>query len=551
MENKFLKQYYSIFIKPHLWKQIKSLAYLLIFTAAAVISPLIIKYIIDIGIGEKRLDLLYYLLLALFLDGIVMIIFYYLNTMECLKIGQSVVLNLKKLAFNNISNYNSKFFSKYKSSEIMYILGNEVESAKEIGVTMFSQLLINVSKVIGFLVILFNLSYQITISYTILIVAFTFLQKRFGKVVKDRFRKLNAENGELYSIIQEYVSKAQAIITFNVADFFLKRYESKQQQYFKKEYDYRLTNVFNQLIVVIVSVIGYMIVFGLGGVYVAKNIITIGSLFSINIYVQRLYESITGASNCYIEFQKMKVNMQRIFSIIDDENRVAYGDVKKDICGNIQLKEFGLSFDDLTLFKDYNLSIKQGDKVAFLGDNGSGKTSLINTLLRTVPYSGGNILIDGEKIENYNSEAFRSSVVGVSQKTFIFSGTIKENIIFSNTDVNEDQIYEVLKKVLLYEDVLKMKDGLNTVIGEKGIALSGGQAQKIALARLFFINPSVIILDEPTSALDAKAEEIVCDNIFNHFKKNTIIFITHRKYVLKYATKIVNLTPDLAFEECI
>lgn len=238
-----------------------------------------------------------------------------------------------------------------------------------------------------------------------------------------------------------------------------------------------------------------------------------------------------------MEIKKTQVSLKRIFNLLENnEETILNGNYYIDkINGKIEFINVSLRYSRDRIIKNINLSINKGEKVAILGANGIGKTSIVRLLLRTHKYSG-EIRIDQNNIENYKLECLKKDILFINQKPFIFNGTIKDNILLGSKEIKEDELNKVLEKVLFLDDVNKMSNGINTYVGEKGVLLSGGQMQKIALARMFVFNPSILILDEPTAALDIDAEEIICANIFEHFKDTTIIIITHRKEILKYCS---------------
>ena len=302
----------------------------------------------------------------------------------------------------------------------------------------------------------------------------------------------------------------------------------------------------SQLLVVMINVFGYLIVFGVGGMLVIANKMTIGILFVIYTYIQRLHETLNSVSNCYVQFSKMKANYEKIYKLISVKEIISEGEKELETIVSINFENLFLKLGDTLLFENFNYNILRGEKIAILGNNGTGKTTLIRILMRFLYADSGQVLVNGKQIESYKLTGYRNKIMALSQEPLVINASIRENLTFDEK-INDDYLYDVLKQVMLLDDIENMEEGIETIVGEKGIALSSGQRQKLALARIFIFYPEVLILDEPTSALDLEAEEKICERIFNRYEDRTVIFISHREEIVKYATKKIDLNEKICF----
>ena len=373
-----------------------------------------------------------------------------------------------------------------------------------------------------------------------------FVQKKVVKLVKIRYRKFNDCNAAVYNRLHEFIKNIEAITFLERSKYFTHKFDKIQKESFREEFNYYRFNMLSQLLVVMINVFGYLIVFGVGGMLVIANKMTIGILFVIYTYIQRLHETLNSVSNCYVQFSKMKANYEKIYKLISVKEIISEGEKELETIVSINFENLFLKLGDTLLFENFNYNILRGEKIAILGNNGTGKTTLIRILMRFLYADSGQVLVNGKQIESYKLTGYRNKIMALSQEPLVINASIRENLTFDEK-INDDYLYDVLKQVMLLDDIENMEEGIETIVGEKGIALSSGQRQKLALARIFIFYPEVLILDEPTSALDLEAEEKICERIFNRYEDRTVIFISHREEIVKYATKKIDLNEKICF----
>ena len=292
---------------------------------------------------------------------------------------------------------------------------------------------------------------------------------------------------------------------------------------------------------VIVSV-GIAAAIGYGSHLIMTNQITAGNFVSFITALILLYTPVKNIGNNLNAVQFSFFSIERIFEVLDSVPAI------RDKENAIQMKREHTSIQfnnvnfeylkDVPVLKNINLSIKLGETIALVGNSGGGKTTIVNLLPRFYDIKSGSITIDGIDIRDYTLASLRQNIAVVFQDNFLFSGTIRENILLGNQNATEEQVLKAVKMAYLDEFIVTLKAGLDTQIGERGILLSGGQKQRVAIARAFLKDAPIIILDEATSALDNKAEAIVQKAIENLMKDKTVFVIAHRLSTVKNADKI-------------
>lgn len=542
-KNNYIIMYFNKVIKTFLFDQIVAFICLFIYSISNIIFPYLLKLIIDDGIGKNDLRKFVIYSIAMIINIGIMLLFRYLQRKKFLKLGQKIIFKTKESIIERLKMYSMKFFNKYQTGEILSILENDVIKIQDLATTMISDFLVNIVTATGLIIILFSMNMEIALVSILLVTIYVFIQKKYGKHIQNRAIEVSEERGNLYSNTQEFISKINEIRMVNGEKFFYEKYRDKQNHFLKKERKFVMTRIESSVLGMLISRLGLIFVICFGGYKVLNGKMTVGTLFSLTMYIQRIYSPIISLARLYMDIKESKASLERVFKLLKSNEVIKDGsvDFNKQLDGDIEFNNVYFRYDDNVILKNINFKIKNKQKVALLGKNGSGKTSIIRLLLRLwEPYSGS-ILLDGRNIDEYKLEYLRKNILCIGQEPYIFTGTIKENILLFNDNVSEEQVDMVLEKVCLKEDVDNMVDGLETIVGDKGITLSGGQAQKIALARAFFMDSSIIIFDEPTSALDIKAEEIICKNLFEYFEDRTIIVITHRETILKYCDDVYKI----------
>ena len=292
-----------------------------------------------------------------------------------------------------------------------------------------------------------------------------------------------------------------------------------------------------------IMTLGSLMVWGLGGGQVIQGKLSFGELMSFVGYLSLLYAPVNFMVKTFDWFTSCMNSAQRIFEVIDTvthikeiENPVNL----KKIEGNIELKNVSFSYEaNRTILKNVSFKVKKGEMIGLVGHSGAGKSTITNIITRLYDVNDGEVLIDGVNVKNLSIESLRSNIGMVLQDTFLFSGSIAENISYGRPDATIDEIIEAAKKAQAHEFIVNLPDGYETEIGSRGFDLSGGEKQRISIARAILMNPSILIFDEATSSLDTKTEQKIQQAMNELVKGRTTIAIAHRLSTLKNADRLV------------
>jgi ATP-binding cassette subfamily B protein len=275
---------------------------------------------------------------------------------------------------------------------------------------------------------------------------------------------------------------------------------------------------------------------------VMEGDLTVGAVVTIISLLGKAYEPIAIFNVEYVDYKlnKITVNKYLEFLNVKDDDALENGKLIKKLNGRIELKNISFGYDDNQVINDLSLAIDPGTSIALVGESGSGKSTIIKLLMGLIKPDDGKVLVDGIDLGKVSLNSYYDHVAYVSQEVPIFDGTLRENLVFDK-NVSDEEIIEVLKLVSLEQFYLKLQNGLDTELGEKGIKLSGGEKQRVALARLFFEDTKIIILDEATSALDNITEKKVMNSIFEKLSNRTVIMIAHRLESIKDVDEVLVL----------
>lgn len=286
------------------------------------------------------------------------------------------------------------------------------------------------------------------------------------------------------------------------------------------------------------------------GYAVLKSNLSVGAVVTVISLLGKAYEPIAIFNVEYVDYKLNKITVNKYIELLDikDDGALNNGFKLKKLNGNIEFKNVSFSYNNKNVINNISLRINKNSSIALVGESGSGKSTIIKLIMGLIKYNEGNILIDDKELSELNLNTFYDNVTYISQEAPIFDGTLRENLIFDKK-ISDEKIIKVLDLVCLDKFYEKLDDGLDTELGEKGIRISGGERQRVALARLFFDDSKIIILDEATSAMDNITEKLVMKNIVKQLNNKTLIVIAHRLETIKDVDKIYVLSDGIIQEE--
>ena len=463
----------------------------------------------------------------------------YLNTW----VAQKITIGVKRKLYEKLLSMDTSYFDTHNSGEILFRYSNDAENASNGLVDNLKQFLSKTFSSISLICVLIYNSWQLAFIAVAVLLIFIYPMKVVRKKMKDILAKTVGNLSYVVTIYNETFAGNRTIRSFTLEETFKKRFHEVTDMTFALAMKMvKNTNWLSPLMHIIMS-IGVALVIGCGSYLIVSGKITSGNFVAFVAALMMLYTPLKSVGNNYVSIQNSFLAIDRIFEILDLQPNLKDKPEAKDLT---EVRK-GITFENVsfgynpqrTVLNNINLEIPRGQTCALVGNSGGGKTTISSLIPRLYEIQSGSIKIDGTDIRDFSQNSLRKQIAMVFQDNFLFSGTIKENILLGNPNINDEEIWSALKSACLYDFVKGLTDGINTQIGERGILLSGGQKQRLAIARAFVKNAPIVILDEATSALDTKSEKVVQEALDNLMKNRTVIVIAHRLSTIRNADKIV------------
>ena len=463
-------------------------------------------------------------------------------------IGNSmrVDYDLRKDFFWKLTSLSQNFFNTHKTGDLMSLATNDINAVRMTlgqGIIMFIDstflLILNLVMMIKTTNVLFASKVLFTIPLIILIVM------RFGGVIHSRFKAVQAQYGKITDRAQENFSGIRIIKAFGQEEENAKLFREDNQDYYNKNIELaKLQSFFNPFIHVL-SNISYMLLLFFGAKEVMAGTMLLGDFIAFNAYLGLMMWPARALGMVIVFMQRGAASMDRLTNIFRTEPEIVdrEGAIELDeIKGNIEFKNVSFKYAPELPYalKDISFKIEPGKTLAILGRTGSGKSSIVNVLLRLYDINEGEILVDGHEVKDVTLNSLRENISYVPQDDFLFSKTVKENIEFHYEHEFDDEKIEKYAKIAgVYDDIIEFKDGFDTILGERGVTLSGGQKQRVSIARALAKEKNVLIMDDSLSAVDTQTEEEILKNLSTDEADVSKIIISHRVSTIKDADEIL------------
>lgn len=531
------------FVKPYMFRAVLAILISIPIGALDSVIALALKPYMDIVLVDKSAQSPAYIpfLIIAFtsIQGGLNYAATYLNTW----VGTKITHDLKRALFKKLLSLETSFFDNNDSGLVIQRFSSDCDTACTGLLDNLKTFVSRFFSSLSLIVVLIYNSWQLSIiAIAVLIFALMPLSS-----VKRRIKKSIARNVEettkIYTNYNETHNGSRTIASYNLQSYIYKKFDSTLINIFKLTMKVvQKTGWMTPLMHVIVSA-GIGAVIWYGSTLIVEGKISAGNFVSFITALILLYTPIKSIGKSFNNVQISFLAIERIMDILSIKPKVencknprTLRHVKKEI----EFRDVCFEYNkDVPVLKNINLKVHAGSNIAIVGNSGGGKTTLINLLPRFYDVTSGKILIDGTDIRQYSLESLRNNIAVVFQDNFLFSGTIKDNILFGKPDATDEEINEVLRLVYLDTFVAGLEHGINSEIGERGTMLSGGQKQRLAIARALIKDAPIVILDEATSALDNKSEAVVQKAIENLMKNRTVFVIAHRLSTIKNAEQII------------
>ena len=473
----------------------------------------------------------------------------YMNTW----VGQKITQGVKRKLYAKLLSMDTSYFDTNNSGTVLFRYSNDAETASTGLIDNLKKFLSKTFSSVSLVCVLIYNSWQLAIIAVAVLGFFLPLMNKVRKKMKEILARTVGNLSYVITIYNETFAGNKTIRSFTLEETFQDRFKTATDLTFALAMKMvKGTNWLSPVMHILMS-IGIALVIGCGGYLIVHGKITSGNFVAFIAALMMLYSPLKGVGNNYVAIQNSFLAIDRIFDILDLEPNIKDHPDAKELT-EVRKK---ITFDHVhfeyvkgrEVLHDINLEIPVGSTIALVGNSGGGKTTVSSLLPRLYDIHKGSIKIDGTDIKNISQKSLRQQIAMVFQDNFLFSGTIRENILLGNGNASEEVIWAALKNACLDQFVKELPKGLDTEIGERGILLSGGQKQRLAIARAFVKNAPIVILDEATSALDNKSERVVQEALDNLMKNRTVIVIAHRLSTIQNADKIVVVNDGQIAEE--
>jgi ATP-binding cassette, subfamily B, multidrug efflux pump len=538
--------------------KMKGLLYLVILmvivsSAASLLGPFMVGRAIDDFIVTKDASGIIVLLACLVIVYILHSASVWFQNYWMIGVAQDTVYRLRKDLFHRLHLLSIPFFDKRKHGELMSRVTNDIDNVSNTLNSSFIQIISSVLTLAGTAVVMLWLSPLLTlITLTIvplMVLGMKWITKRTGPL----FRQYQHNIGELNGYIEETISGHSIIKTFSREETAIDEFQGKNKKlraaaYWADTYSGFIPKLMNML-----NNLSFAVIAGVGGILALNGMVTIGVIVIFAEYARQFTRPLNELANQYNTLLSAIAGAERVFQVIDEEEEARDEENAEEIHslrGKIEFQNVHFSYgqDDSTL-QDVSFCISPGETVALVGPTGAGKTTITNLLSRFYDHNQGRILIDGRDIETITRKSLRRQLGFVLQDSFLFQGTIMENIRYGRLHASDTEVMEAAKLANAHSFIEKMPKGYNTVLRNDGSGISQGQKQLLSIARAILSDPSILILDEATSSIDTITEMKIQDALKNLMKDRTSVVVAHRLNTIRQADQILVLDQGRIIEK--
>ncbi|MFC0214776.1 ABC transporter ATP-binding protein [Paenibacillus chartarius] len=536
----------ATYMKPYLKQIIPIIGTMMVIGAAAKLSvPFIIKHAIDDAIGGSNVALLYQLVglvIGVFLIQWAANVFRikYTNT-----IGQKIIYDIRHQLFSNIQRLSFHFFDKRPAGSVLVRVTNYVNSLQDLFTNGVVNLMIDIVQLTGIVAILLYWNFKLGLAVVITVPLMFIVSGQLRKRIRRAWQTVQMKQSRINSHLNEAIQGIKVTQAYTQEKANMSYFDGLNQDN-KKQWD--RASALNQSLGPIIEVtgaIGYCILFWYGATLIQAGEISVGLLVAFATYIGYFWEPINRMGQMYAQLLVAMASAERIFEFIDEQPSVKElprAATLPPIQGAVSFESIVFEYEKgRPALRGISLDVAPGQSIALVGHTGSGKSTIINLLCRFYDPTEGRVLIDGHDIRGVTLQSLRSQVGIVLQDTFIFSGSIRDNIRFGRLDATDEDVERAAKAVHAHDFIMKLPNGYDTEVQERGSVLSMGQRQLLSFARALLADPRVLILDEATASIDTETELRIQEALKTLLQGRTSFIIAHRLSTIRHADNIVVL----------
>jgi ATP-binding cassette subfamily B protein/subfamily B ATP-binding cassette protein MsbA len=533
------------FVKPYTSQMLISLVFMIIVTAAGVAGPYFVKLAIDEGIGKKDLNALENIAIAYFVVAGIQLVTNFFRVRIMSRVGQHILYDVRTVMFDHLQKLSLSFYNRYSVGRVITRVINDVGTLREFITWAVLAIVRNSLAIVGTLIAMVSLNFRlslITLAVVPIMVLATIL---YRNVARRNYRKVRSAVSWTNSVLAENVNGVRVVQAFSRQAHNYQNFKEYVNRYFlETSVDAaKVASAFTPVVDVLGAIATALVVY-IGGTAVLGENITAGVLIAFVLYIDRLFDPIRDLSRRFDTLQSTMAGGERILELLDTQVEVQDAEdalEMKPIIGEVRFENVSFHYsDDPTLvLNQIDIHVNAGQTVALVGETGAGKTTIVKLLTRFHDPTSGCVRVDGVDLRTVTQASLRRQMGMVLQDPFLFTGTVKENILFGRLDASEDDVIRAAQAVGAHDFIMALKNGYETAVEEGGATLSVGQRQLISFARALLADPRILILDEATSSVDTQTEQIIQRALATLLNGRTSFVIAHRLSTITSADKIV------------
>jgi ATP-binding cassette subfamily B protein/subfamily B ATP-binding cassette protein MsbA len=533
------------FVKPYAGQMLVALFFMILVTTASVSGPYFVKLAIDNGITAKDPVALKKIVLIFFAVSVVQLGVNYLRVRIMSRVGQHVLYDVRTAMFNHLQKLSLGFYNRYSVGRVITRVINDVGTLREFITWAVLAIVRNLLGIVGTIIAMLALNLKLSLLTFTVLPIMVLATIAFRNIARKNYRKVRAAVSWANSVLAENVNGVRVVQAFSRQEHNYLNFQNYVNRYFyETSLDAaKVASVYTPVVDVLGAMATAMVVY-VGGTAVLGESITPGVLIAFVLYVDRFFEPIRDLSRRFDTLQSTMAGGERILALLDTEIEVRDAENAKEmgaVIGGVRFENVSFHYsDDPTLvLNQINLDVDAGETVAFVGETGAGKTTIVKLLTRFHDPTDGCVRVDGVDLRTVTQQSLRKQMGMVLQDPFLFNGSVKENILFGRLNASDKDVIAAAKAVGAHEFIENLKNGYETSVEEGGVLLSVGQRQLISFARALLADPRILILDEATSSVDIQTEQIIQAALAKLLKGRTSFVIAHRLSTITNADRIV------------
>ncbi len=538
-----------VYLRPELVPLIIAMLISVFTTALALVPPMLTRSLVDDILPNQKRELLLYVSLALVFLNILLHVAGGVRGYMLRISGHKIVARIRCEVYEKAQHLPMRFYDKTSTGSVVNRISGDTGTIQQFMLRITQDVVVQAFKLVGIVIVMLTINWRLTL-YSLVPVPIVVIGSRiFRKKIAPYYRRIWRRGAAVTSTLTDTIPGIRVIKSFTNEDNSVKRFEKTVEEW--RVNDAEAGKILTVYPVVINSLIslGSVVIWALGGNLVIDSIetgtvgtISVGLLVSFITYASMFYEPVNFFANLSDSTQNALASAERLMDILDAEPEHDFGKGNTDVNmgGRIEFKHVNFSFDrSKKVLKDINLVIEPGDIVGIVGTTGSGKSTLINLLLRYYDHYEGQITVDGVDIRDIDMQYYRSRIGYVQQEPMMFHDTIYNNIAYGDDSFSVDEVINAADIANAHEFIVRQPDGYDSVLGERGVGLSGGERQRVSIARAMLRNPKMLVFDEATASVDSETEHLIQEAIEHLISGRTTLMIAHRLSTLSKANKIV------------